>query len=202
MSKLFSAPFKALCLSLILLAGCDNGGNEDQGDARIGARDVITRADTSVDEVASAEPGTERHQWVAADGNTRALLGNMTASVEGRGGPLMLAFATGVTVQGERDVRMSASDQIGVSPTTFSSVLNADPEAAVFLYRVVDQVLAPVARQGICDQDKPTFLGVSEYVGSDGKWVFKIAAFKGEVVPGPGAQGDPDLCGVFLYAMP
>jgi hypothetical protein len=186
------------------LAACNQQDGENDGDgAGASAGGVITRPNTDIDDVASAEPGTDRKQWDAADANTRAVTGNLTASVEGRGGPLMLAFATGVTVRAERDVRMQASDSIGVGPTNFSSVLNADPDAAVFLYRVTGEDVASVARQGgLCGDAKPTFLGISEYVGGDGEWVFKVAAFKGDAAPGPGATVDPVLCATYNYAMP
>ena len=205
MSKWSSVRFSLLSIALAVLAACNqHGGQGDDADAaRAGNSGVITRPDTSVDAVASAEPGKDRHQWEASDVNTRGKTGNLTASVEGRGGPLMLAFATGITEEGVRDVRLTASDSIGNGGASFASILRSNPDASVFLYRVDNEDLAPVVRDGgLCGPERTTYLAVSEYVSSKGEWVFRIAAFKGQVRPGPGAQGAPALCGAYYYGTP
>ncbi|HVY03839.1 MAG TPA: hypothetical protein VG983_09305 [Caulobacterales bacterium] len=205
MSKWSSAASSLVCLGLLALAACGprGGDKEEQDGVRPGLGAVITRADTSVDEVASAEPGKDRHQWLAADNATRNKTGNLTASVEGRGGPLMLAFANGITEQAERDIKLPASESVAGGPKTFSAILSAEPEATVYLYRVTGEDIASVAKTGgLCGMDRTTFLAVAEYVGGDGEWVFHVAAFKGAGMPGPNGQSAPILCGAYHFAMP
>jgi hypothetical protein len=205
MSKWFSVRFSLFASALACLAACNQQGGAG-GDAdrlRGDNSGVVTQADTSVDTVASAEPGKDRHQWDAGDAGTRAKTGNLTASVEGRGGPLMLAFATGITEEGERDVRVAASETVGGGARNFAAVLKANPDASVFLYRVTNEDIAAVAHNGgLCGPDKTSFLAVTEYVSSKGDWVFRVAAFKGAAAPNPGAAADPALCAVYFYAAP
>jgi hypothetical protein len=205
MSKWFSAASRSACFALLLIAACHpRGGDDESGDnARPGVGGVITHPDTSVDEVASAEPGKDRHQWDAADNATRAKTGNLTASVEGRGGPLMLAFANGITVQGERDIRVAASEAVGPGPANFAALMGANPDAGVFLYRVTGEDIANVAQSGgLCGGEKTSYVAVSEYVGPDGEWVFHVAAFRGNVMPGPTATSAPIVCAAYHYDAP
>lgn len=204
MSKSFSAASKFVGLAFLLLAACSPNGDEN-GDAnsRPGLGGVITHPDTSVDEVACAEPGKDRHQWDAGDNGTRNKTGNMTASVEGRGGPLMLAFANGITEQGERDIKLPASTSVAGGPTTFDAILKADPESTVYLYRVTGEDIASVAKTGgLCGMDKTTFLAVTECVGQDGEWTFHVVAFKGAGMPGPNGTSAPIMCGGFHFKAP
>jgi hypothetical protein len=205
MSKWSSVRCSLVCLAFAVLAACNQQTRRDDDGAGAGANNsgVITQPDTSVDDVASAEPGKDRHQWTASDGTTRALTGNLTASVDGRGGPLTLAFATGITEEGERDVRVAASEPVGVGPANFASVLKANPDAGVFLYRVTNEDIASVAKSGgLCGAERTTFLAAAEYVSMKGEWVFRVAAFKGPNPPGPGAAAEPVLCGAYFYAAP
>jgi hypothetical protein len=207
MSKWFNARSRAVVLASVLaVAACDRlGGKKPEiapGD-RPGASDLITKADTDVDEVASAEPGRDRRQWRARSDLARTLTGSVTTSLDGgRGGPLMLAFESGITVTAERDAEVKGSSTIGAGGQTFASVMNVDPSASVYLYRVTGEQLSPSASHGgLCQGEKTTHVAVSEFVGRDGNWVLRVASFRGEAAPGPEADGDPGLCSAFQYSV-
>lgn len=205
MSKWFSAASKAAALiAFSILAGCGRVGDGNDGaDAGSSSTGVLTRPDTSVADIATAEPGKDRRQWTAMNDATRSVAGNLTASVENRGGPLMLAFANGITIAAERDVRVAASERAAPGAETFANMLDADPEAGVFLYRVTNEDLSKSAGQGgLCKDAPTTHVAVTEYVGEDGEWKFKVAAFKNTSPPGPGATSDPGFCAAYQYALP
>jgi hypothetical protein len=49
----------------------------------------------------------------------------------------------------------------------------------------------------LCGDAVTRHLAVSEFVDGTGRWVFKIAAFRGEAAPPSGA--DPQLCNTFAF---
>jgi hypothetical protein len=206
MSKWFNARFRALAVASVLAVfGCDQltGANvESASDARRNPSAVVTRPDTDVDEVASAEPGRDRRQWRVASANARDFTGTVTTSMEGRSGPLMLAFANGITVTGESQGDMRGSASVGGGGESFAKQMNVDPSAKVYLYRVIDEQLSPSAARGggLCGERRSTHVAVSEFVGASGNWVLRVASFGGGVSPG-GAE-NPGLCRAFQYSAP
>ena len=84
-------------------------------------------------------------------------------------------------------------------PESFASLMTGDPRVEAYLYRVLDENLIPGRRStgGLCGTSPTRHLAVSEFVDGSGRWVFKIAAFRGESQPPSSA--DPDHCGAFAY---
>ena len=81
----------------------------------------------------------------------------------------------------------------------FAAVLAGDPRVETYLYRVLNENLIPgrQATGGLCGAAPTRHMAVSEFVDSSGRWVFKIAAFRGDAPPP--ANVDPELCGAFAY---
>lgn len=192
-------------LALAALAGCgeqDGPMTAAPGDTRFGSAPVTT-PDTRVDEIPTGEPGADRRQWRAAGEPAVSLLGNLTASVVGgRSGPLVLAFANGITAQMERVADLRGQDQAGGGLGAFGRLMGADARAGVYVYLVTDERRSDSAKSGgLCKDVKPTFAAVSEFVDGGGQWVMRIAAFKGTAQPGPTAAADPGLCAVYSYVV-
>ncbi len=213
MSKWFSARFKGRCGALAAFAllglgglgglgGCDKllAPLEEEQAETSGSNGVRTRPDTAIPDIASAEPGKDRRLWRASNEATRLSTGYLTASLEGRSGPLTLAFAEGITLTLERDVRVGAGEKAGRDGETFASLMSVDTAADIYLYRVTRENVLKTAKQGgLCKKNKAVHLAVSEFVGRDGEWVFKVAAFRGKAPPGAG--GDPEFCAAYQYAL-
>lgn len=153
--------------------------------------------------VATAEPGATRNRWNAQTELSRTITGTLTASLEaGRGGPLVLAFANGITLKLDRVADQVGADRTGSGGVTFSSTLGADPNAGVFIYRVADETIAQIAPNGgLCQRAKTTYVAVSEFVNRQGDWVFTIAAYRGAAQPGPAAASDPLFCAAYGYGV-
>jgi hypothetical protein len=173
-------------------SACDREGTQgDIQDApRANQNEPLTQADTRVDIVATAEPGSSRRQWRADTETTRRIAGNLTASIDGpRGAPIVLAFATGITIRAERIGEKVGGDRAGHDNLTFSAVLQTDPNAGVYLYRTLEERVAITAEGGLCGGDRTTHIVISEFVNRAGDWVFRAAAYKGAAAPGAsGAQ--------------
>jgi hypothetical protein len=187
----------------MLLCGCDQLQNavDPKSEERSSPTAIITRPDTDVDEVASAEPGRDRRQWRTSSPNARDFTGTVTTSTEGRMGPLMLAFANGITVKSEKETDVRASAPIGGGPETFAARMNMPPTGKVYIYRVLEEQLSPsAAGGGLCRARRTTHVAVSEFVGASGNWVLRIASFNGQV--SPGGADNPGLCDAFQYAAP
>ncbi len=208
MSKSFNAAFSALVLASVLgstlaLAGCDEffGKKSSTQTAPNAPSPLVTSPDTDVAETASAEPGRDRRQWRADSGKAKSLTGNVTTSTEGRGGPLLLAYATGITITAERDATMKASSAMFPGGPNFAEEMNVDRQADVYLYRVLDEGLSPSAAHagGLCGSDRTAHVAVSEFVGKEGNWALRVAAFKGG--PSPGTDADPQLCDIYQYSV-
>ena len=196
------------CLAAAVLAFAA-GGCGQNGD--IAAPSATERPDRSapvtspegVAVVATAEPGATRNRWTAQTELAHTITGTLTASLEaGRGGPLVLAFANGITMRLERIADQVGADRTGSGGITFSSTLGADPNAGVFIYRVTDETIAQIAPNGgLCQGAKTSFVAVSEFVNRQGDWVFTIAAYRGTAQPGPGAPSDPLFCAAYGYGV-
>jgi hypothetical protein len=156
-----------------------------------------------VQEVATGEPGKDRLQWRAADDRTRKVLGVLTASQpDGRSGPLVLAFANGVTVQLEATALLTGADKTYPGGDAFATVLSGDPKAGVYIYQIADENVDQVAVQGgLCGAKRPSHVAISEYVGANGDWMFRLAAFEGPGSPGPDSPADPGACAVYAYTL-
>jgi hypothetical protein len=189
----------------VVLAGC---GAEDgplgttQSEVRMGSTPV-TSPDTRIDEIPTGEPGVDRKQWRAATEPGLSLLGNLTASViDGRNGPLVLAFASGVTARLERVADLRGQDRAGGQLGDFGALLGVDSRAGVFVYQVMEeQRAASASGGGLCRTDRPTFAAIAEFVDDSGQWVLRIATFRGETRPGPQSTDAPNLCSVYNYVV-
>lgn len=187
----------AMAVLAIGVGACNRGS----GDSNIPGERPQTQveAETRVDTVPQEEPAIARSQWRAANEDARAVTGNLRVSLQGRrGGPLVFAFATGVTVFGQPYSVVPADSRSGVGGQSFAAVLGGDPRVDVYLYRVESENVTPSApRGGLCGEAVTRYLAVSEFVDGAGRWVFKVAAFRGDAQPPSSA--DPQLCNAYSY---
>lgn len=196
------------CVALLMMtaaAGCDrvSVGEAPTTTQRPSRSSPVTVPDTAVDTVATAEPGLARNRWAAGTDLARTVTGNLTTSLEsGRGGPLIMAFANGLTLRLERIAEHVGADRTGSGGATFAATLGADPNAGVYIYRVADERIYSTAPQGgVCQRDAAKFVALSEFVNRNGDWTFVFAAFRGEQSPGPQSDRDPQLCGAYGYVV-
>ncbi|MCA8886468.1 MAG: hypothetical protein R3C31_10695 [Hyphomonadaceae bacterium] len=187
----------AIAVLTLGVSGCnrDHGGPELPGERP----QTQVEAETRVDTVPQEEPAIARSQWRAANEDARAVTGNLRVSLQGRrGGPLVFAFATGVTVVGQPYSVVPADSRSGVGGQSFAAVLGGDPRVDAYLYRVgSEHVTTSAPRGGLCGEAVTRYLAVSEFVDGAGRWVFKIAAFSGDTQPGSGS--DVQLCDAYSY---
>jgi hypothetical protein len=187
----------ALAVLGLALTGCDR----NRGDSTVpGERpQTVVEPETRVDTVAQEEPAIARSQWRAANDAARTVTGNLRVSLQGRrGGPLVFAFATGVTVTAQPYSVVPADSRSGVGGQSFAAVLGGDPRVEAYLYRVeAENVTNSAVRGGLCGEAVTTHLAVSEFVDGSGRWVFKIAAFRGDA--SPPSSADPQLCNAYSY---
>jgi hypothetical protein len=161
---------------------------------------TVVEAETRVDAVPQEEPAVARSQWRAVSEAARANTGNLRVSLEGnRGGPVVFAFANGITIRAQPYNVVPADSRSGAGGQSFAAVLAGDPRVEAYLYRVLDENLIPNRRAqgGLCGASPTRHMAVSEFVDGSGRWVFKVAAFRGEAQPPSSA--DPELCGAFAY---
>lgn len=195
----------AALLMALAVVGCDRTG---VGDApattqRVSRSAPVTTPDTAVDTVATAEPGLSRNRWATNSDLAKTVTGNLTTSLEsGRGGPLVMAFANGLTLRLERIAEHVGADRTGSGGATFAATLGADPNAGVYVYRVADErIYATASQGGVCQSNAAKYVALSEFVNRNGDWTFSFAAYRGDVAPGPQAERDPQLCGAYGYAV-
>jgi hypothetical protein len=179
------------------VSACDR----NRGDSNVPGDRPQTQveAETRVDTVPQEEPAIARSQWRAANEDARGVTGNLRVSLQGRrGGPLVFAFATGITVVGQPYNVVPADSRSGVGGQSFAAVLGGDPRVDAYLYRVVSEnVTSSAPRGGLCGEAVTRYLAVSEFVDGAGRWVFKIAAFSGDAQPP--SNTDPQLCNAYSY---
>lgn len=191
-----------LALGAALTACGRNNGGDQAPQVR---PSTIVQPEMRVDAVPQEEPAVARQQWRAVNDTARSVTGNLRVSLEtpmpvGRGGPVMFAFATGVTVRAQPIGETPADQRSGVGGQSFAAVLGGDPRVEAHLYRVLDENVSRSATQGgLCGSASAKFLAVSEFVDSSSHWVFRVAAFKGERPPGTAGE-DPQLCAAYAYA--
>ncbi len=190
----------ALLIFLAALSGCQREGEADQG-AKVRSSTVVEPEMANIDSVAEEEPAVARAQWRAVSEAARSVTGNLRVSLQGpRGGPVVFAFANGVTITAQPINVVPAEQRSGVGGQSFAAVLGGDPRVFAHIYRVVtDNVTRSAAQGGLCGAEPTRHLAVSEFVDSNGNWVFKLAAFRGERPPGAPGQ-DPVLCSAYAFA--
>lgn len=195
----------AALLVMTSMAACDRVGVGETASApqRASRSAPVTVPDTAVDTVATAEPGLSRSRWSTNSDLARTVTGNLTTSLEsGRGGPLIMAFANGLTLRLERIAEHVGADRTGSGGATFAATLGADPNAGIYVYRVADErVYATASQGGVCQRDAAKYVALSEFVNRNGDWTFVFAAYRGEQAPGPQTDRDPQLCGAYGYAV-
>lgn len=193
--------FVLVCAALALVA-CSRGA--DQQNANAPRPSTVVAPDLRVDAVPQEEPAVARTQWRAANDFTRTATGNVSVSLAGvRGGPVVFAFATGVTTEGQPVAVTPGGTRAGVDGRSFADLLGADPRVDAHLYRVTDETIAQAARAqgGLCGQARATHLAASEFVDSRGRWVFRLVAFRGAGAPGVTGV-DPQFCAAYVYEAP
>lgn len=183
-------------LSLIA-AGCSRQNEGEEVQRPRGS--TIVEPETRVDVVPQEEPAVARTQWRAASDTARRVSGNLRVSIEGtRGGPVIFAFANGITVRAQPYDVAPADSRSGVGGQSFAAVLGGDPRVNAYLYRVREENVTRSASQGgLCGAERTRYMAVSEFVDGSGRWVFKIAAFRGTEAPPSGE--DPLLCNSYGY---
>ena len=116
MRRMFAAALAALAL---VGAGCgrDNDGEQEPS---IRASTVVV-PETRVDAVPHEEPAVARASWRAVGDTARAVTGNLRVSIERtRGGPLIFAFASGITVRAQPFSVTPADTRSGVGGQSFA----------------------------------------------------------------------------------
>jgi hypothetical protein len=187
----------ALAALSLTAAGCSRENEGDQPDRPRGS--TVIEPETRVDVVPQEEPAVARTQWRAASDTARRVSGNLRVSIEStRGGPVIFAFANGITVRAQPYNMVPADSRSGVGGQSFAAVLGGDPRVNAFLYRVLDEnVTSSAAQGGLCGEETTRYMAVSEFVDGSGRWVFKIAAFRGSEAPPSGE--DAQLCNSYAY---
>ncbi|MBX9747565.1 MAG: hypothetical protein K2X34_11725 [Hyphomonadaceae bacterium] len=180
----------------VMAAGCQRDNSTDEPPA-VRRSTVVEPETRGVDVVPQEEPAVARSQWRASSDLARSVSGNLRVSLVGqRGGPVVFAFANGVTIQAQPYAMVPANSRSGVGGQSYAAVLGGDPRVNVWLYRVQgENVTSSAAQGGLCGAERTRYLAVSEFVDSSGRWVFKIAAFRGDGQPGQ----DPTLCNAYAY---
>ncbi len=192
---------RGLVLAAIAAFGLAASGCQRDNDAEqpptVRRSTIVEPEVRGVDVVPQEEPAVARQQWRAASDTARTVSGNLRVSLLGpRGGPIVFAFANGVTIQAQPYAEVPANSRSGVGGQSYAAVLGGDPRVNVWLYRVQgENVTASAAQGGLCGAERARYLAVSEFVDASGRWVFKVAAFRGEGQPGQ----DPTLCNTYAY---
>src|SRR5690606_14511358 len=122
----------AAVAALGLLAGGCNRDNEAAEGPRVRTTTIV-EPETRVDTVPQEEPAVARTQWRATSDAARSITGNLRVSIETRrGGPLIFAFANGITVRAQPYNVVPADSRSGVGGQSFAAVLGGDPRVDVY----------------------------------------------------------------------
>ncbi len=190
------------CALALILGACSVEDNNPQtGGIRAS---TVVEPELRVDSVPQEEPAVARSQWRIANEPARDVTGNLRVSLAGaRGGPVVFAFATGVTVRAQPMSVSPSSGRSGVAGRSFASLHGGDERVDTHLYRVIEETVSGSApRGGLCGAVRATHLAASEYVDDGrGRWVFKLAAFRGSGPPGVNGV-DPAYCATYAYEAP
>lgn len=180
----------------LALAGCERDSEVEQA-PNVRRSTVVEPEMRNVDVVPQEEPAVARSQWRAASDTARSVSGNLRVSLVGpRGGPVVFAFANGITIQAQPYQVVPANSRSGVGGQSYAAVIGGDPRVSAWLFRVqAENVSSSAVQGGLCGTERTRFLAVSEFVDAAGRWVFKIAAFRGEGEPGE----RPTLCNAYAF---
>ncbi|MBY0567297.1 MAG: hypothetical protein K2P70_08300 [Hyphomonadaceae bacterium] len=180
----------------LALGGCQREGETEQA-PNVRRSTIVEPEIRNVDVVPQEEPAVARQQWRASSESARTVSGNLRVSLVGpRGGPVVFAFANGITIQAQPYAVVPANSRSGVGGQSYAAVIGGDPRVNAWLFRVqAENVSASAVQGGLCTTDRTRFLAVSEFVDAGGRWVFKIAAFSGEGEPGE----RPTLCNAYAF---
>jgi len=180
----------------LALAGCERQGETEQA-PNVRRSTIVEPEVRNVDVVPQEEPAVARQQWRASSDTARSISGNLRVSLVGqRGGPVVFAFANGITVQAQPYAVVPANSRSGVGGQSYAAVIGGDPRVNAWIFRVqAENVSASAAQGGLCGAERARYLAVSEFVDSSGRWVFKIAAFSGDGEPGQ----RPTLCNAYAF---
>lgn len=194
--RLMAAAGAVFGLLVLTACGQDNGVKQPPN---VRASTVV-EPETRVDAVPQEEPAVARSQWRAVNDNARDVTGNLRVSLARgvRGGPLIFAFANGITIEAQSYSVVPADSRSGVGGQSFAAVLGGDPRVDAHLFRViVENVTRSAGAGGLCGEDVVRHMAVSEFVDGSGRWVFKIAAFRGEATPP--TNSDPEFCNAYAF---
>jgi hypothetical protein len=182
-----------------LIAGACSRDDDGERAPNVRRSTVVEPETRGVDVVPQEEPAVARSQWRAASDSARTVSGNLRVSLEGaRGGPVIFAFANGVTIRAQPYAEAPADSRSGVGGQSFAAVLGGDPRVSVYLYRVLAENVTNSASQGgLCGEARTRHMAVSEFVDGSGRWVIKIAAFRGDAPPP--SNENPYLCNAYAY---
>lgn len=187
----------AILICALALGACErqSGGAAPQA----GRGSTVVEPEVRVDAVPQEDPGVARSQWRAANETARHVVGNLRVSIENRrGGPVVFAFASGVTIRAQPYNVIPSDSRSGAGGQSFAALMGGDPRVDVHLYRVLAENVTPSAtRGGLCGEAPTRYLAVSEFVDGSGRWVFKVSGFRGDVAPPSG--NDPLHCGAYAY---
>lgn len=201
MSKWFSAHCKAAAIAVgLVLSGCGLPTFPQSATQQSGAPEAV-RSTPRMDASPTVEPGEGRTSWRGADDATRQAVGNLRLSrpEPGRGRPLALAFASGVTVLLAPPSLHLSDEASGVGGSSFATLLDAEPQIEVFVYEVMQETVASSAAQGgLCGSRRATHVAAGEFVDASGEWVLKMVSFAADIRPGA-QEGDPGLCRTFTF---
>jgi hypothetical protein len=178
------------------LAGCQRE-NEAEEAPNVRRSTIVEPEIRNVDVVPQEEPAVARSDWRSASDTARSVSGNLRVSLVGsRGGPVVFAFANGITIQAQPYQVVPANSRSGVGGQSYAAVIGGDPRVNAWLFRVqAENVTASAAQGGLCGAERTRYLAVSEFVDASGRWVFKIAAFRGDGEPGE----RPTLCSAYAF---
>jgi hypothetical protein len=198
----FKAALAGAALALAGLAGACDPGGDDPAAGNVRASTVV-EPELRVDAVPQEEPAVARSQWRAANEPAHLQTGNLRVSLAGvRGGPVVFAFAAGITVRAQPIAVTPARSRSGVQGRSYAELYGGNPDVDAHLYRVTDETVAQTAPNGgLCGGARATHLVVSEFVDSRGRWVFKLAAFRGSGPPGVSGV-DPEFCAAYAFEAP
>lgn len=189
----------AAALALGLALGACGGERDAEEQQRVRTSTIIAPEPTRLDAVPEEEPAVARAQWRAVNDATRSVTGNLRVSIERvRGGPLVFAFANGITIRAQSYSVVPADSRSGAGGQSFAALLAGDPRVRTHLYRVLEESVTQSAAQGgLCGREASTrYMAVSEFVDGSGRWVFKLAAFRGNNAP---PSDDLQHCGSYSY---
>lgn len=180
----------------LALGGCQRESETEQA-PNVRRSTIVEPEIRNVDVVPQEEPAVARQQWRASSESARTVSGNLRVSLVGpRGGPVVFAFANGITIQAQPYAVVPANSRSGVGGQSYAAVIGGDPRVNAWLFRVQEENVSSSAVQGgLCTTDRTRFLAVSEFVDAGGRWVFKIAAFSGDGEPGE----RPTLCDAYAF---